>query len=337
MVHFGIMLGSNAPLDRIIKLAQLAEEYGFDSVWTSDGAYGWDAFSIVTLVTQATSRIRTHMAVVNPYDRHPIKSGLAAMTAQYLANGRFSMTVAGGSRETLKSMGHDWVHPTLYCRELVDVMRRLWTGEKVDFNGETTISKGCQIWFDPPPKIPVFFGCQRKWMLQLAGEIADGVLINHGSADHLPWTLEQIRAGAEKGGRDLKADGFQAYNLTIGAMHEDKATSYEWNKFAIPYVFMNMSHWHMNDLGITIDDIKAIKEPLKVQTDETIEKAMNAVEDWMLQKFSLAGTIDESIRHVKGYFDKGVDGVVISIPLLPEGRAEKSMELMRDHLLPAFR
>ncbi|MHA1839096.1 MAG: LLM class flavin-dependent oxidoreductase [Candidatus Ranarchaeia archaeon] len=337
MAHFGVMIGSSVPLERIAKLARLAEQYKFDSIWTIDGAYGWDAFQVASVVARATSKINVRMAVVNPYDRHPIKTGLDAMTTQSIAKGRFGFGVGGGSLETLISLGHSWVHPTLYVREMIHVMRQLWTGETVNYNGKTVTAKRCKLWVDPPLRIPVYLGCQRPWMLRLAGEIADGVLINHGTKKHLPWSILRLNEGAARVGRDLEKDDFEILNLSIGAVAEDKATSYEWTKASIPYVFMNIDKWHMKDLGITPDDFKKVKEPLIVQTKETLQQAAQAVEDWMIKEFSAAGTPEDAIQHIKGYLETGINGVVLTVPVKPEGRAETCLQLLSEHVLPAFR
>ena len=337
MGHIGIMLGSSVPIERITKLARDVEAKGFDSVWTIDGAYGWDAFQTASFVAHATSKIAVRMALVNPYDRHPVKTGLSAATTQSIANGRFAFGVGGGSLETLRSMGHDWVHPTRYVREMIAIMRELWTGNTVNFEGETAVAKRCKLWNNPPSNIPVFIGCQRPWMLRLAGEVANGVLINHGTAKHLPWSIARLQEGASRVGRDLKADGFLTLNLSIGALAEDRETSYEWAKSSVPYVFMNLDKWHMKDLGITPRDFEAVKAPLVVQTQETLRQAAEAVEDWMVKEFSIAGTPEEAVRHLKGYFDAGVDGVVLGVPVRPEGRAETSLRLLAEHVLPEFR
>ena len=337
MVHIGIMVGSNVPIDRVTKLAKNIEAKGFDSIWTIDGAYGWDAFQLASQVAQATSTIQVRMGMVNPYDRHPIKTGLGAMTTQTIAKGRFGVGVGGGSLETLKSMGHDWIHPSQYVREMITIMRKLWKGETVNFKGKTAVANRCKLWNPLEYPLPIYIGGQRPWMLRLAGEVTQGVLINHGTKEHLPWSIKRLKEGAARIGRDLQGDNFEIMNLSIGAVAEDRATSYEWTRRSIPYVFMNLDRWHMKDLGITPADFKAVRDPLVVQTQEAIQQAADAVEEWMIKQFSAAGTPEDAVRHLKDYFATGVDGVILSVPSKPEGRAEKCLELLSEHVVPAFR
>ncbi|MHA1839717.1 MAG: LLM class flavin-dependent oxidoreductase, partial [Candidatus Ranarchaeia archaeon] len=202
---------------------------------------------------------------------------------------------------------------------------------------ETAIAEECKFWFDPPQPIPVYFGCQRPWMLRLAGEIGDGVLINHGTKEHLPWSIARLHEGAERIDRDLKADGFEILNLSPAAVAEDRKTAYEWVKSSIPYVFLNMDKWHMKDLGITRKDFKAVRDPITVQNEEGFRRSAAAVEEWMIKKFSVAGTPEDCIRHIKEYLKAGVDGVALGVPTHPKECADTTLTLLRDHVLPVFR
>ena len=187
--HFGIQLVVPPTLARCSELARLIESLKFDSIHGHDGAGSWDPFVLTYEMIRSTKSIPIRLSIINPYDMHPVKIALAAATLQHSAGGRFGLTYAGGSLDTLHSMGLDWVHPALTIRESILVLRQLLTGEKVDFDGKMVTAKGNQIWFKPPPEIPLYIGCQRKWLLRLAGEITNGVIIDSATHHFAGWGI----------------------------------------------------------------------------------------------------------------------------------------------------
>src|SRR5207249_8060093 len=83
-------------------------------------------------------------------------------------------------------------------REFMALLRQCLTGEKVDFAGDFYTVKGFRLGLrlgDRRPKIVI--GALNEGMLRLAGEIADGVLLNYLPHTHVPWSVEQVRKGGD--------------------------------------------------------------------------------------------------------------------------------------------
>jgi alkanesulfonate monooxygenase SsuD/methylene tetrahydromethanopterin reductase-like flavin-dependent oxidoreductase (luciferase family) len=177
-------LGVPAALD----LAQSASPLGYDSFWTAE-VTGPEAFSILGAVSQAAPTLGLGTGV------------LALQTLQALAPDREVLVGIGISSPVVAGRWHGASYgprPLGQVREFVALLRECLSGEPVDFAGDFyRVSKfrlGVRMG-ERRPKIVL--GALGAGMLQLAGEIADGVLLNYLPASHVPWSVEQVRKGGD--------------------------------------------------------------------------------------------------------------------------------------------
>jgi probable F420-dependent oxidoreductase len=181
--------------------ARRAEDLGFESVWIAETG-GPDPFVLAGVVAQATRRMRIGLAVSPVYFRTPATIAAASGTVAQLAPGRFVLGL-GSSSDAMVSNWHGlpFARPVTRVRETVAVVRGMLAGEKVVFDGRTVRTRGFRLLVPPPRPVPIYVGALRPPMLELAGEIADGVVVNLFPPAALPRMLAHVRAGAERGGR----------------------------------------------------------------------------------------------------------------------------------------
>ena len=136
-----------------------------------------DSLTSSMALLAATRKIKVAPAPMSPYSREPIISAMSIATMDEFAPGRVIAGPGTGNAAALKEAGIDSPHPLKMMREYVDVLRRLLSGEMVNFKGEMIHINGAKMGFAPKRPIPMYITAVRSRMLQLGGEIGDGVLI----------------------------------------------------------------------------------------------------------------------------------------------------------------
>ena len=176
----GLELAGEPSVPEMIALARHAEALGIESIWLTETRFTRDAVTSAAAVATATHRVRIGTAVINPFTRGAILTGVTAATMDELAGGRFVLGIGPGSPTVLARQGLGFDRPLGRMRDTVEVVRGLLRGEQVRPPGENAPFSGAKLDFTPiRSTIPVYFGVTGPKALALAGEIApkDVVLI----------------------------------------------------------------------------------------------------------------------------------------------------------------
>ena len=158
-----------------IALARTAEELSYDSVWVTHGL-GRDSFLVLAADGHATRRIGLGSGVVPIYPRHPVAMAQEAMTLAELTGGRFRLGIGVSHRPSMTdALGLDMGRPLEVMREYVGVVRGALTG-RVRFEGRYH-RVAWESASRPPAPPPLLLAGLSAPMLELAGELADGVVL----------------------------------------------------------------------------------------------------------------------------------------------------------------
>ncbi len=180
-----------------------AEELGYDALWFADTGYP-DALSLAGTVLERTRRIEVGIAVVPVYTRTPAVLASSAATLGQLGGGRFLMGLGSSSHTIVESWhGLPLEHPVARVRETTELMRHILKGEKTAYAGDTVHSHGYRL--GAAVEVPIYLAALRPRMLELAGEIGDGVVLNLFPRRALGRIMGHIQRGAQRAGRDLGA------------------------------------------------------------------------------------------------------------------------------------
>jgi probable F420-dependent oxidoreductase len=183
-----------------VETAKLAEEVGYTSYWTAETT-GPEAFSVLTAVGAVAPSLDLGTGVLALQLRTPMVVAMAGATLQALHPERDIVLGVGISSPVVTQRWHGVPYghqPLGRVREYVTLLRACLSGEKVDFAGDHYQVKGFRLGVrlgEKRPKIVV--GALNPKMLALAGELADGVLLNYLPASHVPWSVEQVRKGGD--------------------------------------------------------------------------------------------------------------------------------------------
>jgi probable F420-dependent oxidoreductase len=182
-----------------------AEEQGYESLWFRDGGGRTDAFTLAAAVAARTQRIRLVLSVVPVFTRPPAVLATSAMTLSHLAPGRFVLGVGASSHAMIEGWyGTPFVKPKTRVRETVFLLRKMLAGERIDWQGQTLYSRGFRLAIPVRGTVPIYLAALRPGMLELAGEVADGVILNLAPVQALPRMLEHLDAGAKRSGRRVE-------------------------------------------------------------------------------------------------------------------------------------
>ena len=175
-----------------------AESLGYSSFWTAETT-GAEAFSLLGAVGEAAPRIGLGTGVLALQLRTPMLAAMGAATLQALQPEREVILGVGISSPVVTRRWHGVDYgdrPLARVREYVALVRECLGGERVDFDGDFYSVSGFRLALplgERRPKIVV--GALNPQMLRLAGEVADGVLLNYLPASHVAWSVEQVRLG----------------------------------------------------------------------------------------------------------------------------------------------
>jgi len=217
-------LNPGAELGTAVELARTAERLGYDSVWVTHGL-GRDSFLVLAAYGAATSRIGLGNGVVPIYPRHPVAMAQEALTLNELTANRFRLGIGVSHAASMQDMlGLRIVEPLAAMREYVTVLRGA-LGEGTDFTGRHYRARWAMAVPKRPAAPPIYLAALSAKMLELAGEIADGVLLNWIPPEAVPASIERLSAGAGKAGRTL--DGFEIASFVRTCVTDDAAAARE--------------------------------------------------------------------------------------------------------------
>jgi len=189
-------LGPELALDT----ARRAEELGYRSFWTAETT-GPEAFSVLAAAGAVAPSLGLGTGVLALQLRTPMVVAMGAATLQALHPERDVLIGIGISSPTVTERWHGvpyGEHPLAQVREYVTLLKQCLSGDKVTFSGEFHDVRGFRLGVRLGERRPqVIVGALNPAMLRLAGEVADGVLLNYIPASHVAWSVEQVRAGGD--------------------------------------------------------------------------------------------------------------------------------------------
>jgi probable F420-dependent oxidoreductase len=190
-------LGEHGPI------LQQAEELGYSDLWSFETS-GIDGFSPLVYAACHTSSVRLGTAVVATFTRGPALLSMSATACEQAAPGRFVLGVGASTEAIVHGWnGISYEKPLTSVRETVRRMRLALSGERMSLaEGERG---GFRLDVPPGAHVPIFIGALRGGMARLAGEVADGVIVNFLPPRAVPKVLAEVRRGADAAGRDPDA------------------------------------------------------------------------------------------------------------------------------------
>ncbi len=188
--------------------ARMAEDAGFDSLWVTERYFHEETFSMLGYLAARTESVKLGVGVVNPYTRSPALLGMGAATLDRLSGGRMMLGLGRSDADVIAGrMGMEYRAPLSRLRGAVASLRRMWSGESVsaEFAGVSLTNVGLAI-HPVQDSLPIYLAAIGPGALRLAGEVADGVLLNaYAPVEYIRWAAKEVRVAASNAGRDPRS------------------------------------------------------------------------------------------------------------------------------------
>ena len=303
--------------EEVANYGRAIEDAGFDSVWVTERFGHEEAFSVLGVLTGATSRITMGIGVANPYSRHLGMLAMAAETMDRLSQGRFILGMGRSDKTVVENlMGLDYSHS---LRDLSAAITGLRSSlqrspeaiEKVEFDASLHLTS-------IQNSIPIYMAAIGPRALRLAGEKADGVILNtYSSVGYVRWAVEQIHVGARAAGRDPRSIDIACMMVVRTGQRSD----YTQMKARICRHFHEspqVSQYFVRDVPISLAEVGKIQE---FMTAGKQEEAVALVSDELIKEYYLVGSYDECAARVREYRDAGVTNPLL-LPRLEDLRTD---------------
>ncbi|MBL8188489.1 MAG: LLM class flavin-dependent oxidoreductase [Acidobacteria bacterium] len=291
-----------------IKYAQYAESKGFEAVWQAESRLVRDAIVPMAAFAATTERIKIGAGVINNWTRNIGLLAATWLTLDDLAPDRMICGIGAWWDPLAANVGIERRKPLLAMRETVEVLRRLLRMENVTFHGEFHHVTGIELDVvhgrREPRNVPIYIGATGDKMMELTGEIADGVLLNYCvPPEYNDRAMELLEAGAKKAGRSL--DEIDRPQLVVCSVDHDRKKAIEAAKVLLTQYLAQQPHIAKAS-GVSEDIVKQVQSILTwPATKEQIHQAMQYVPDEFVLKISATGTPDEVRAKVDEYRRRG--------------------------------
>ncbi len=324
-------LGITIPLDgfqdrHFVELVRQAEKLGFTDAWSYETSSG-DAFTPVAAAATVTERIRLGTAIVPVFTRPAALIALSAAGVQQFSGGRFILGI-GISTPTIVEqwMGIPYKLPVTRLRETVAALRATFGGQKVTTAGKAVRINGFRLGTPPAVAPPIYIGAQGQLMLQTAGELGDGVIVNYITPETFPRMLDEIRKGARKAGKS--ADSLDIACRILVAVDEEYETVREHLRRELT-AYLTVPQYNRFFQWIGYQD--EAQAALEAWNAGDRRKALSLVPDHMLESIFVFGTVSQIVMRLREYERAGITTTALqftSFQTDPERKRRRIMAAM---------
>ncbi len=285
MTRLGLQIVPAMPPGEVVDTIVAAERLGYHYCQVADEGLMTDVYTALGMAAARTSTIKLG-AATNGYTRHPAATAAALATLDHLSSGRAFVTLVAGGTMVLNPLGIDRTAPLGVMRETVQIMRMLWSGEPVTWEGKRFRLRNAQL-YDGPVSIPIFMAVRGPKLLRTAGEMADGVVLMAKS--DLGDALETVAEGRKQSDRPFTRVYLDRLAYTPQMLEEARVL--------YSYSVMDAPDRMLRNLGLTEAEIVAIREAVATGGPQAAERMITPE---MISAFQIAGTPEECRQSLAG-------------------------------------
>ncbi len=330
-MQFGFTLKPEHSIERTVALARQAEAAGFDYGWLFDSHVLWrDPYPLLTLMAQATTRLRLGTCVTNPATREPSVTASTLAVLQEVSRGRMDLGIGRGD-SARRVLGKA---PTSMkdLEQAVHVIRALVEGHSVEFEGAMLELP----WVEGEHRLPVWIAGYGPVALKLTGRIADGSMLQIGDPDLIRWFVSQVRSSAEAAGRDPSSvKVMAAAPAHVGDLADGRDRTRWFPAMVSNHVVDLVNKYPREDLPEELTTYIRGREGYDYQHHAEVGSDNGAfVTDEIVDRFCLLGTVDDHIARLRALAQAGVDQFNL---YLMNGDEERQLEVYGREIIPALR
>jgi coenzyme F420-dependent glucose-6-phosphate dehydrogenase len=329
MIRFGYKASAEqfAPKE-LLDYGVQAEQLGFDSVfisdhlqpWRHDGGHAPAALPWLGALAARTERVLIGTSVLTPTFRyHPAVVAQAFATLGCLAPGRVVLGVGSGESLNEVPLGVEWPDGKerfARLKEAVQLIKQLWTEDRVTFEGQFYQTELATIYDKPETPVPLYIGASGPAATRMAGRVADGFITTSGKGHDLytETLLPAVREGAEKAGRNV--DDLDLL-IEVKVSFDDD----------IEKARHDTHYW--GALALTPDEKTGVEDPIEMQRRADALSVERTATRWIC-----SSDPDEHCEKISEYLDMGFKHLVFHAPGPDQDRF---LRLYAEQILPQLR
>jgi alkanesulfonate monooxygenase SsuD/methylene tetrahydromethanopterin reductase-like flavin-dependent oxidoreductase (luciferase family) len=290
-------------------LGKLAEQYGFEAVWTANHMAARDPFMAYSVLARESSSIRMGPVAISPFELHPLKMANQLLTLNEFSNGRANIVVGGGGGTMiamhLKS-GRYAMHPQMVrgVRECVEFLKGISPDKALNFDGEVfQVDHYQPTWATDTPPI-VYVGATKPQMLRMAANVADGVMFSDLTLGRLDESMGILNSALTQAGRDTQ--NYRINNLFTWHVKRDRAAAVAEARRKL-WVRGMLEHWYIAPV-LNERDCKFIAENMqsfiKAYTENSpdIPDVPDELVDILIDELTFTGDLSDIDKFIERFW-----------------------------------
>ena len=330
-MRFGITIKPDMTVERIVALTRLAEAAGFEYGWIFDSHVLWlEPYPMLTLMAANTKKMRLGTCVTNPATRDITVTASLFATLNLISGGRMQLGIGRGD-SSRRVLGKKPVTPA-ELEQAVKAFRDLTGSKEMDYEGRPTRL----TWADGGVP-PVWIAGYGPKVLEMAGRIADGIILQFADPDLIAWCVSFVKKGAQAAGRDPgKIEIMSAAPVWISNDLKVARDHVRWFPALVSnHVVDLVSRYKPEDLPPALTSyIRDRGQYDYLHHCEVDSSNADFVSDEVTDRFCLVGPVEAHIEKLHALASAGVTQFNIYLMC---GEEEDTLEKYKEKVLPVFR
>jgi probable F420-dependent oxidoreductase len=326
-MDFGFTLKPDHSIERTVDLARRAEAAGFTYGWLFDSHVLWrEPYVLLTLMAQATERMRLGTCVTNPATREPSVTASALAVLNEVSGGRMDLGIGRGD-SARRVLGKP---PTTMktLEEAIGVIRALVEGRSVEFEGTQLQLPWAGRW-----QLPVWVAGYGPMAIAMTGRVADGLILQLADVDLIRWFVSQLREAEAAAGRSPGIVKVQAAAPAhVGARDDGRERTRWFPALVSNHVVDLVSKYPREQLPEALTGYVRDREGYDYRHHAEVGSDNAAfVGDEVTDRFCVLGDAAEHVAKLRELADAGVDQLNV---YLMNGDEEEQLELYGREVTP---
>ena len=293
---------------------QYAEQRGFEAVWQAESRLVRDAIVPMAAYAAVTERMKVGSGVINNWTRNIGLLASTFLTLDDLAPDRIICGIGAWWDPLARNVGIERRKPLTAMRETVEVLRRLLNMEHVTYHGEFVHVDGIELDIvhgrREPRNVPIMIGATGDKMMELTGEIADGVVLNYCvPPEYNERALELLARGVKKAGRNM--EDVDRPQLVVCSVDPDREKAIDTTRELLTQYLAQQPHIAKAS-GVSQEVVDKIQAILGwPATKEQIQQAKHLVPEELIHRITASGTPEEARIKVEEYRRNGCTSPIL--------------------------
>jgi len=314
-LRIGFSLGSLLSVNDILECSKVLSKYGIDSIWIPE-TWGMECGSVISAVSQIVKMPKIGSSIMNIYSRSPSLIAMTAATLDTISNGRFILGLGTSSQAIVNDWhGLKFENPVKRMQEYVKIIRLVMSGNKINYDGELFHLKNFTLLIRPTKNnIPIYLAAINQKMVELAWDIADGIIFYLRPIDELRSTIEKMQ--------NKKRIDVACQLITCVSMDEEEAINRAKKTIAF-YVSVGKIYREFLAKNGFSEETKAIFDEY---AKTGFQNNYLMVPDSMVNALTISGTPRNVGKKLESFVNAGIDLPIIQFN--PIGNVKESFNLL---------